>query len=50
MAKQCNITKRTAYNIIHAAIKTLKMELIGNVPAGSRISFNPALLMLFFFL
>jgi RNA polymerase sigma factor (sigma-70 family) len=50
MAEQCNITKRTAYNIIHAAIKTLKVELTGNRPADSRVSFNPALLMLFFFL
>jgi len=27
IALQCNITKRTAYNIIHAALKTLKADL-----------------------
>jgi RNA polymerase sigma-70 factor (ECF subfamily) len=48
IAAQCNISKRTAYNIIHAAIKTLRVELTGIHPAGSRLSFNPALLMLFF--
>jgi RNA polymerase sigma-70 factor (ECF subfamily) len=50
IAAQCNITKRTAYNIIHAAIKSLKADLTGNHPAASRVSFNPALLMLFFFI
>ncbi|MHA4809397.1 RNA polymerase sigma factor [Flavitalea flava] len=28
IAKQCGITKRTAYNIVHTAIKALKAELI----------------------
>jgi RNA polymerase sigma factor (sigma-70 family) len=30
ITSKCHITKRTAYNIIHAALKTLKAELISN--------------------
>jgi RNA polymerase sigma factor (sigma-70 family) len=29
---RCRITKRTAYNIIHAALKTLKKELVPRLP------------------
>jgi RNA polymerase sigma factor (sigma-70 family) len=29
IASKCQITKRTAYNIVHAAIKTLKADLTG---------------------
>ena len=46
IAAQCNITKRTAYNIIYTAIKTLKADLTGNHPATDRVMHNPELLLL----
>jgi RNA polymerase sigma-70 factor (ECF subfamily) len=35
IALQCGISKRTAYNIIHNAIKTLKTGLVTNRPSNS---------------
>jgi RNA polymerase sigma factor (sigma-70 family) len=38
IASRCRITKRTAYNIIHAAVKTLKVELVQQ--KGNRLEIN----------
>lgn len=38
IASRCRITKRTAYNIIHAAVKTLKAELVQQ--KGNRLEIN----------
>lgn len=42
IAATCNITKRTAYNIIHAAIKTLKAEFVHHSPLT--IVYNKAMI------
>ena len=44
IAEKCNITKRTAYNIIHDAIKILKAELYEDSNSSFQINF-----LLFFF-
>src|SRR5690606_32927289 len=43
-AARGNITKRTAYNIIHAALKTLKASVITAPPLPGVVIYNPALL------
>jgi RNA polymerase sigma factor (sigma-70 family) len=47
---RCRITKRTAYNIIHAALKTLKKEFgpryPQNLPYSPQFNPNPALVSL----
>lgn len=45
IATRCNITKRTAYNIIHAALKTLKANFIAS-PLPDTVIYNPAILAL----
>lgn len=44
IAATCGITKRTAYNIIHAAIKTLKAEFVHRPPLT--IVYNKAMITL----
>ena len=39
IARRCNISKRTAYNIVHAALKTLKQTLSGDAPRRKRPGF-----------
>ena len=52
IAVQCGITKRTAYNIIHNALKTLKTGLLDQRP--NEVLYNPVLLaivcLIFFYL
>ena len=43
IAARCNITKRTAYNIIHAALKTLKANFTAS-PLPNTGIYNPAIL------
>lgn len=43
IAGRCNITKRTAYNIIHHALKTLKTAFI-QLQEPDKIIYNPAIL------
>lgn len=45
IAARCNITKRTAYNIIYAALKTLKANFI-TAPMPGTVTYNPAILAL----
>lgn len=39
IARRCNISKRTAYNIVHAALKTLKHSLSGEAANRKRPGF-----------
>lgn len=43
IAARCSITKRTAYNIIHAAVRTLKAELLKQ---DKTLVVNPMILLL----
>lgn len=44
IASRCRITKRTAYNIIHAAVKTLKAELVQQ--SANRLEINHLFILL----
>lgn len=44
IAKRCSITKRTAYNIIHHALKTLKTSLLQTYQSASSMVPHPAIL------
>jgi RNA polymerase sigma-70 factor (ECF subfamily) len=44
IAQRCRITRRTAYNIIHAAVKTLRVEL--NQPRNTKVEIDHLLLFL----
>ncbi|HRQ16777.1 MAG TPA: sigma-70 family RNA polymerase sigma factor [Agriterribacter sp.] len=48
IAAKCNITKRTAYNIIHQALKSLRLILV-STPPGNLIPDYALLGYLFFF-
>lgn len=44
IAHRCSITKRTAYNIIHQALKTLKKSLLNTYNADGKSVPHPAIL------